>query len=601
MNMMVKCLSLLLSGLFVVISGCASNQPEQQPDLPDPTRQAAAGVVSVEPVGQNNNSRYLPPPQAEIVYGSFPEDILSRVIIAELAGQRGLNQVALDEYRSLARDTRDLGIIQRASRIASFMRDTDAALEINALWLEQEPESEEALRSQAYQLITANRLHDALVMFRQMHALGFEVDYRLISNRSENNADNQRQLVALIADFEELLQLYPRDLTLRLALAQVYRDNLQLQEAYDLLHELALEMDDPVEIVLAEITILEEMGETRQARRRLQDSVGDHPNYTQLRFTLGRKLVEDGDYRAAMQQFETIVEQNPQDWDMLYSLALISIEANQLDAAKGYLERLLLNGQRGNDVHYYLALISQERGENGQAIEHYLQVNGGNNYLVGLRNYLELMIDENRYAEASERFRGIRLRRPELNSPLLVIEGNLLFEKAAYADAMNFLTRAITNYPGDTQLLQLRSLVAQETNDIPQMEADLREIIRLDPESPSAYNTLGYYLADRTERYAEAYELILQAIELSPNDPAIIDSLGWVQYKLGMYEQARINLELAFELFPDHEVAAHLGEVLWVMGNRDAAREIWQDALDVRPDSEFILNTMERLRIQSSS
>lgn len=589
-----KCLSLLLSGLLVVISGCASNQPE---------RQAEAGAVPIEPDSAETAaaSRRLPPPEREIVYGSFPEDILSRVIIAELAGQRGLNQVALDEYRSLARDTRDLGIIQRASRIATFMRDNEAALEVNALWLEQEPDAEEPLRSQSYQLIAANRLQEALAMFRKMHALGYEVDYRLISNRNENNPEAQRQIVALIADYEDLLQLYPDDLTLRLAMAQTYRDNNQLQEAYELLHELALEMDDPVEIVLTEVTILEEMGDIRQARRRLQDSVDKHPENTQLRFTLGRKLVEDGDYRAAMAQFAVIVQQNPRDWDMLYSLALISIEANQLDAAKSYLERLLLNGQRGNDVHYYLALINQEEGNTGEAIEHYLQVDGGNNYLVGLRNYLELMIDEARYLEASERLRGIRLRRPELNSTLLIIEGNLLYEKEAYGDAMSFLNRAISNYAGDTQLLQLRSLVAQETNDIALMEADLREIMRLDPENPSAFNTLGYYLADRTERYEEAYQLILQAIELSPNDPAIIDSLGWVQYKLGMYEQARINLELAFELYPDHEVAAHLGEVLWVMGNRDAAREIWQDALDVQPDSEFILNTMERLRIQSSS
>jgi len=286
---------------------------------------------------------------------------------------------------------------------------------------------------------------------------------------------------------------------------------------------------------------------------------------------------------------------------MLYSLALIAIEADQYDIAKNHLQRLLVNGQRSNDVHFYLAMINQEQNDTGQAIEHYLQVSGGNNYLVALRNYLELMIDEGRYPEASERLRGIRFRRPEINTTLLIVEANLLYEKQDYAQALSFLNRTIDNYPGDTQLLQLRSLVAQETNDLALMEADLREIMRLDPENPSAFNTLGYFLADRTERYEEAYELILQAIDLSPNDPAIIDSLGWVQYKLGMYEQARINLELAFELFPDHEVAAHLGEVLWVLGNREAAREIWQDALEVQPDSEFILNTMERLNGQSSS
>jgi len=600
MKSTLKCTFLLLSGLLVLTVGCASNQNGSEPDAQAPALQAASREDSAEPVNPAASSA-LPAPQQEIVYGQFPEDILTRVIIAELAGQRGLNQTALDEYRALALETQDLGIIRRASRIASFMRDTEAALQINALWLEQEPDSEEALRSQAYQLITANRLSEALDLFRQMHALNYEVDYRLISNRSENNIETQRQLGGLIADFEEQLQRFPNELSLRLALAQLYRQDDRLQDAYELLHQLAQEIDEPVDIILAEFAILEEMGESRQARRHLEDSVEAYPENTQLRFSYGRKLVEDGEYRAAMQQFEIIVEQNPQDFDMLYSLALIAIEADQYVIAKNHLQRLLVNGQRSNDVHFYLAMINQEQNDTGQAIEHYLQVSGGNNYLVALRNYLELMIDEGRYPEASERLRGIRFRRPEINTTLLIVEANLLYEKQDYAQALSFLNRTIDNYPGDTQLLQLRSLVAQETNDLALMEADLREIMRLDPENPSAFNTLGYFLADRTERYEEAYELILQAIDLSPNDPAIIDSLGWVQYKLGMYEQARINLELAFELFPDHEVAAHLGEVLWVLGNREAAREIWQDALEVQPDSEFILNTMERLNGQSSS
>jgi Flp pilus assembly protein TadD len=127
------------------------------------------------------------------------------------------------------------------------------------------------------------------------------------------------------------------------------------------------------------------------------------------------------------------------------------------------------------------------------------------------------------------------------------------------------------------------------------MEQDLRKIIQLNPASPIASNTLGYYLADQTDRYEEAYELILSAIELAPNDPAIIDSLGWVQYRLGMYQEARENLDRAYELYPDPEVAAHLGEVLWVIGDKAAANRIWRNALEVQPDSEHVLNAMERL------
>jgi len=149
--------------------------------------------------------------------------------------------------------------------------------------------------------------------------------------------------------------------------------------------------------------------------------------------------------------------------------------------------------------------------------------------------------------------------------------------------------------------LFLRSVYSQEIKDLALMEEDLRKIIQLNPNNPVAYNSLGYTLADRTDRYDEAYKLIMRAVELAPNDPAIIDSLGWVQYRLGRYEEARANLDRAYELFPDHEVAAHLGEVLWVMGEKSEARSVWRKALESQPDSDHIRSTMERLTSESSS
>jgi Flp pilus assembly protein TadD len=175
------------------------------------------------------------------------------------------------------------------------------------------------------------------------------------------------------------------------------------------------------------------------------------------------------------------------------------------------------------------------------------------------------------------------------------MEANVLIDEGRNEEASILLDTSLEAFPENIQLLFLRSVLSQNRNDLALMEQDLRLIIRLDPSSPIAYNSLGYTLADRTDRYQEAYELIKQAIELAPNDPAIIDSLGWVQYRLGMYEDARRNLERAYELYPDHEVAAHLGEVLWVMGQRSEAQRIWRNALEVEPDSVHIHNAMERL------
>lgn len=589
---------LLTSGFVTLFTACANTQTVPAASLPEADNADLEIIQQEEPVSVSTS---LPPAEDEIVYGNFPEDILTRVIIAEMAGQRGYNQTALTDYLALAQETNDLGIIRRAALIAAFLRDNEVSLELNELWLAQEPNSEEALKTSAYQLIAVNQLNEALTLFARMHALGYEVDYRLISNRADNNLAVQNILESLISDFEDLLLAHPQHFNLRLAMAQLYRQNEQLQDAYEILNRLAVENDDQVDILIAEVELLEEMGETRQARRRLENSLDAMPENKQLRFAYGRKLVEEGNFRAAMQQFEIIVNQDPEDYEMLYSLALISIEANQLSSARDYFERLLVNEQRLDDSHYYLALISDEENNPEQAIEHYLQVSGGNNYLVALRNYTELMIEQDRYSEASEYLRQLRLRRPEVNSTLLALEGSLLIEAEEYYSAFTFLSRAISNRPNDTQLIQLRTIVSQELDDFALLELDLRSLMRLEPNNPSPFNTLGYYLTDQTNRFNEAKELIDRAVELSPNDPAIIDSLGWVQFKLGMYEEAKTNLELAFELFPDHEVAAHLGEVLWIMGNREAAREIWQDALEAQPESEFILNTMQRLDAESDS
>jgi len=210
------------------------------------------------------------------------------------------------------------------------------------------------------------------------------------------------------------------------------------------------------------------------------------------------------------------------------------------------------------------------------------------------------MIRAGRYPEVKARFQNIRFRNPDYNIPLLTLEANVLLDKGLFNEASTVLNNAVGAFPNNIQLLFLRSVYAQEVNDLLLMEVDLRKIIQLNPTSPVAYNSLGYTLADRTNRFDEAYQLILRAVELAPNDPAIIDSLGWVQYRLGLYEEARENLDRAYELFPDHEVAAHLGEVLWVMGDKSAARKVWRRALESQPDSEHIRSTMERLTSDSS-
>ncbi|MDC1528793.1 tetratricopeptide repeat protein [Gammaproteobacteria bacterium] len=593
--------SLLLPLILATLLSACATTPDTNGEGISVTDSAEAGTdqAAATPSPEDAQTQPIPAP-IDIEYGHFSEDVLARVIIAEMAGQRGYNQKALNDYLELARETNDLNIIKRASRIASFLRDVPASIETGSLWLAKEPDSQEALRTLAFQMVAMGRYREAMDHLRNLLAQGATIDFRLITNQTAMDTNAALMIDALIADFEELTALYPDNQSLRLGLAHLYQQNDQVEQSYDLVRVLAKEMNNNPEVVILEVDLLEQMGNTALAEKRLEQALRNNENHKELRFQYGRKLLDEQRYREAHDQFQIIVEQFPEDYDMLYSLALISMEINMLNEAKQYFQRLVEKAQRLEDAHYYLGFINTQENNPTEAIGHFINVNSGGNFLQAQRSLAELMIRAGRYPEVKARFQNIRFRNPDYNISLLTMEANVLLDEGLFSEASTVLNNAVGAFPNNIQLLFLRSVYAQEVNDLLLMEVDLRKIIQLNPTSPVAYNSLGYTLADRTDRFEEAYQLIQRAVELAPNDPAIIDSLGWVQYRLGLYEEARENLDRAYELFPDHEVAAHLGEVLWVMGDKSAARKVWRKALESQPDSEHIRSAMERLTSDSS-
>jgi tetratricopeptide (TPR) repeat protein len=597
-------LPLFLGACASVPSADLSREPGAQ--APQEARMVAAPAGRAETALRNDADGVAPPVTTKPVkpeeprYGNFSEDVLARAILAELSGQRGDTEQSLAEYAELSRETGDLNVIKRTMRIAVFLRNSEASLEMAKLWLDQESHSREARQTIAIQMIALGRYGDALEHLVVLLEDGHPVNFRLLSGRLAADANGALYRDALIGDFSDLLERFPRNDSLKLALAQLYQQNRQNAEAYAIVSRLAREQNDNPEVVLTEVQLLDTMGDATRSQKRLAEALQKHGDHKQLRFQYGRKLIEQRDFDGAREQFAILVEQDPSDHDIVYSLALLSMEVDQVTDARRYLERLVTNGKRLDDAHYYLGYISVQEGDSEAAIEHYLRVSGGTNFLQAQRNLTELMIDADRYNEANAHLQNLRLRNTDYNIPLLTMEANLLMDADRDDDAAALLDSSINTFPNDIQLLFLRSVLSTERNDLAQMEHDLRKIIALDPSSPVAYNSLGYTLADRTDRVEEAYELIQRAVELSPDDPAVIDSLGWVQYRLGMLAEARQNLTRAYELYPDHEVAAHLGEVLWVLGERSEATRVWRSALQAEPNSAHIRSTVQRLQAGTS-
>ena len=305
-------------------------------------------------------------------------------------------------------------------------------------------------------------------------------------------------------------------------------------------------------------------------------------------------LVEAQKYEKAVPQYEKVAKQSPDNGEILFTLGLLKLHLNQIDDAEHYLNRAKELDIRSNDVNFYLARIQELRENYKKAIEYYTYVKGGENYLEARTRIAILIAHEGDIAEGRSQLHVLEKQFPSQLERLVLIEGEILREAERYEDAMAVYNEGLKEKPDSKGILYARAVVAEKLDRLDIVEQDLSAVIKLEPDNADALNALGYTLADRTDRYNEAYDYIKRAYDLKSQDNAILDSMGWVLYRLGKYTEAVKYLRKSLELVPDPEVAAHLGEVLWVKGDQKDAREIWEQALKLAPGDKILIEVMER-------
>ena len=260
---------------------------------------------------------------------------------------------------------------------------------------------------------------------------------------------------------------------------------------------------------------------------------------------------------------------------------------------------MLSLGQRTDEAHYYLGRIAEDGGDEDAALGHYNQVQDGRELLSAAQRAGIILVGKGALEESHAGFERRRRAHPQQGEQLYALEADLLTQAGELDAAMDILNKALHEYPESNSLRYSRSMLGEQRNDLALMERDLRSIIDRDPDNATALNALGYTLANRTDRYEEAYTLIARALELQPDEPAILDSMGWILYRKGDYSGALEYLTRAYARFPDPEVAAHLGEVLWVSGDTEGAIRVWQGAVMKSPDHEILVETINRLGASS--
>lgn len=569
---------LLIPGLgFALLLGCASTAPvtTHSPDAAPESDTA--------------------PPVAELPERPFPDDSLYPLLLAEFALRRRDYDVALQQYTAQAPALRDAGVSAHTTHLAQFMGNEQAALESVQLWVELEPNNVEANNTLSILLIRQGRAVAALPHMARLARQGEKVNFpALLSGFEELGAEQQQ---ALVSGINELAEEFPSNAQLLLTQAMARAELEEFDLALASLNQLFEFDPDQSQAALLEAKILLAQSAPRPYQR-LERILKENPQDTQIRLQYARLLTAT-DMRAAQTQFELLSEQSPRDGELLLSLALINRETGDAEAAKAYLRQLLALEQHVDEAHYYLGRFAEEEGDPEAALREYKQVDEGRELFVATSRGSVILLEEGRIDDNSAWFDDARQRHPEKAEQLYGIEADILTRSAEFTAAELALDRALAQLPGASSLRYARAMLAEEQGDLAGMESDLQTIIKAEPDNATALNALGYTLANRTTRYDEAYALISQALELQPGEPAILDSMGWVLYRLNRNEEALEYLTRAYAAFPDPEVAAHLGEVLWITGDTDNALRVWQGGLMKDPDNIVLVETLQRLQVTS--
>ncbi len=523
-----------------------------------------------------------------------PSELMYQVLAAEFAVRRGRLDSALEYFSAAAMGSDDPRLAERAAGIALYIGNDEALLELARRWWELSPDDPQARQSLGLALLH-NQQVDAAVehldAVRMVLAAGDEQDgFAALSGLLGRLDDKTIVLEAMTA----LSALQPDS-----RYGYYYRTLAALgaertDTALDSLNQSLVLSPDWREALLLRAQIRMQEGQADQAADELATAVARQGDDTQLRLGYARVLVGAERLAEAREQFAVLAEQNPEDAEALFALGVLATEAEQYADAEEYFDRVLALGQRVTDSLFELARVAELQEDYQLARERYEGISDEERYLNARvrAGFMDARLGE--IEAMRERLAGLRASHPDNAVSLFLTEAEILRNERLYEVAFDTLSTALDHYPGNHDLLYSRALAAEKLDQLDVLEQDLRQILAENPDSGHALNALGYTLADRTDRYEEALDLLERAIVLLPDDPAVLDSMGWINYRLGDYETALEYLQRAYSLTDEPEIVMHLSKVLWELGQHDEAREVWLKAYERTPDDEYLLRLRDR-------
>jgi tetratricopeptide (TPR) repeat protein len=561
--------------VLVLLYGCATtNEPAATP---------GAAVKAVE------LAKPLDKKQQKEGKTSIDPDVLFMLMTAEIAGQRGQYDVAMEGYLEAAKRVHDPRLTERAAMIAMYMKDGNKTNEAVSLWLKQDPNNLSARKIAALSALKAENKQQSV---EQLSALlkqdpaGFEKTLFELAGALQKE-DNVAFIYAVMDD---LAVKHPDQASI-FFIQSLLASDLKNKDLAERKIESALKLQpdwDKALILQAQLAVYGE--DFKRAETLLRNASLKYPDNPKFKKMLAQVLIKSAKYEEAGEVYETLFANDPKDFESQFSLGLVHLQLDRDGKAEDIFKQLLVQADWRNQSNFYLGKIEEKRGNLENALSAFDKVTDGPFQFEAALTGISLLAKDKQYDRAEQRLKALPSKFPKQKPRIVLLRAELYSQQKQYEKAYSYLTEELNVYPDQEELLYSRALMADRMGNLGVMETDLQKILAKHPDNVEALNALGYSLADKTTRYAEAETYLLHALRLKPDEAVILDSYGWLKYRMGNRQAALDYLQKAYDKQPENEIAAHLAEVLWVSGKKEEAKKLIAKALQDAPDDSFLLH-----------
>ena len=520
-------------------------------------------------------------------------EFVYKYLLGEIAGQRGDLSLASQLFLDLAKKTRDPRLAERAAKTAAYGRQQRLALDAATLWAELDPSSVEAQQATSQMMISTGDIQSAVPHIKEL--LSKEESRAATFLYLNDLLRNQKDKKAVLTTIKELAQPYPASAEAHFAVAEAAWFAQDMDAAESAIKQASQLRPDWEASAQMQGQILAKKS-PEKAVDFYKGFLNKNPIANNLRMDYAKLLVRLKRYEEAKPEFIKLTEFEKDNPDTNAVVGLLSLEANELDMAEQYLQQSMRNGFKDPEkIYMYLGITADRKKNKSKALEWYGKIDKSNQHYLEAQLATASIIAQTKNTDAAI---SMLDNLAELTAVQEIVvaqaQASLLVQDKRHQEAFELIKKTINTIPNTPQLIYDYAMAAERIGKLDLMENELRKVIQLQPDFSAAYNALGYSFADRNINLKEAKTLIETAQKLSPSDHYILDSLGWVEYRLGNYAVAVEHLRKAYSVQEDPEISAHLGEVLWKQGLQEEAKNIWGKALKAFPENSTLVSTYKK-------